>query len=69
MVGAVCHDKIDPIGFGLENFDPIGRFRTKNFGRKIDAHGKLPSGATFTNPAELKSLIVKRESDFARNIA
>lgn len=64
-----CHDKIDPIGFGLENFDPIGRFRTKNFGRKIDAQGKLPSGETFTNPAELKSLIVKRENDFARNMA
>ena len=64
-----CHDKIDPIGFGLENFDPTGRYREKNYGRKIDAQGKLPSGETFTNPAELKALIIKRESDFARNMA
>jgi hypothetical protein len=66
---ASCHDKIDPIGFGLENFDPIGRWRSNNFGRKIDAKGKLPNGDMFTNPKELRELLVKNTDDFSRNMS
>tara|TARA_B100000686_G_scaffold40956_1_gene42273 strand:+ start:223 stop:2139 length:1917 start_codon:yes stop_codon:yes gene_type:complete len=64
-----CHKILDPIGFGLENFDAIGRWRTKNAeGLTIDSAGKLPDGKAFSTPAELKRLLAKRESDLARNL-
>ena len=66
---ANCHRVLDPIGFGLENFDAIGRWREKNeAGVAIDSAGKLPDGATFSNPAELKRLLAGREADLARNL-
>ncbi|MHC4993636.1 MAG: DUF1592 domain-containing protein [Planctomycetota bacterium] len=65
---ASCHDKIDPIGFGLENFDAIGRFRTKENGVAIDASGTL-DGASFNGPAELKAYILDHHADdFIRNV-
>ena len=64
-----CHKILDPIGFGLENFDAIGRWRTKNAeGLTIDSAGKLPDGKAFSTPAQLKHLLAKRESDLARNL-
>ena len=64
-----CHKILDPIGFGLENFDAIGRWRTKNDeGLAIDSAGKLPDGKPFSTPAELKRLLAKREADLARNL-
>ena len=66
---AACHDKIDPIGFGLGNFDAIGRFRTKHAGKPIDAKGELPGGITFDGPVELKAyLIAERKTEFTRNL-
>lgn len=66
---ANCHKVLDPIGFGLENFDAIGRWREKNgAGIAIDSAGKLPSGESFSTPAELKALLAKREADLARNL-
>ena len=66
---ANCHKVLDPIGFGLENFDAIGRWREKNeAGVAIDSAGKLPNGESFSNPAELKSLLAKRKADLARNL-
>lgn len=68
-VCATCHKVLDPIGFGLENFDAIGRWRDKNeAGVAIDSAGKLPSGAAFSTPAELKRLLAEREADLARNL-
>ncbi len=68
-VCANCHRTLDPIGFGLENFDAIGRWRDRNeAGIAIDSAGKLPTGAAFTQPAELKRLLAARESDLARNL-
>ena len=65
-----CHKVLDPIGFGLENFDAIGRWREKNDeGLAIDSAGKLPSGESFSSPAELKGLLAQREADIARNLA
>ena len=53
----------------LENFDAIGRWRDKNAeGLAIDSAGKLPTGETFSDPVELKSLLAKREADVARNL-
>jgi hypothetical protein len=66
---AACHDRLDPMGFALENFDAIGRWRDKNeAGVAIDSAGKLPTGTAFSNPAELKRLLAGRESDIARNL-
>jgi len=68
-VCANCHRTLDPIGFGLENFDAVGRWRDRNeSGIAIDSAGKLPTGAAFSNPAELKRLLAGRESDLARNL-
>ena len=64
-----CHKILDPIGFGLENFDAIGRWRDKNGeGIVINSAGKLPDGKEFATPAELKRLLAKREADLARNL-
>ena len=64
-----CHKVLDPIGFGLENFDAIGRWREKNDeGLAIDSAGKLPSGKGFSSPAELKGLLARREASLARNL-
>ena len=62
-----CHQKIDPLGFALENFDPIGRWRA-SYGKAgaIDAAGELPSGQTFSDIADLKKLLVERKDLFAR---
>jgi hypothetical protein len=68
-VCANCHKILDPIGFGLENFDAIGRWRDKDdSGGPIDAAGELPGGKRFTSPKELKAIIAGRKEDLARNL-
>jgi hypothetical protein len=68
-VCANCHQTLDPIGFGLENFDAIGRWRDREEnGGAIDASGELPGGQRFSNPKELKAIIAGRSDDFARNL-
>ena len=66
---AGCHQKMDPLGFGLENFDPIGRWRTEQGGKPIDAGGELPSGEKFVGPRELRAVLQKRHDEFLRNFA
>jgi hypothetical protein len=66
---ANCHKVLDPIGFGLENFDAIGRWRDQDdTGGAIDAAGELPGGKHFTSPKELKAIIAARSTDLARNL-
>jgi hypothetical protein len=66
---ANCHKVLDPIGFGLENFDAIGRWRDKDdSGGAIDAAGELPGGKRFSSPKELKAIIGSRTDDLARNL-
>jgi mono/diheme cytochrome c family protein len=66
---ASCHKVLDPIGFGLENFDAIGRWRDRDDGAgAIDASGELPGGVRFGSPKELKKIIAARRDDFARNL-
>ncbi len=62
-----CHQKIDPLGFALETFDPVGAWRT-GYGKdsKIDAAGELPSGEKFSGVAGLKEVLVRRQGLFAR---
>lgn len=56
---AVCHNQMDPIGFGLENYDAIGKWRTEEEGKPINASGRLPSGVEFEGPAELQVALLK----------
>jgi hypothetical protein len=68
-VCATCHQMLDPIGFGLENFDAIGRWRNKDDrGGAIDASGELPGGKHFSSPKELKAIVAGRADDFSRNL-
>src|SRR5688572_30723184 len=68
-VCANCHQTLDPIGFGLENFDSIGRWRDREAsGGVIDASGELPGGKRFSSPKELKAIIAERSDDFSRNL-
>jgi hypothetical protein len=62
-----CHRKIDPLGFALECFDPIGAARaTYEKGTAIDTSGELPGGQSFKDVAELKRILVTRKDQFAR---
>ncbi|WP_286178438.1 DUF1592 domain-containing protein [Rhodopirellula sp. JC639] len=69
---AECHRKIDPIGFALESFDPIGSFRQQYSNdsgkpvRIVDTTGTLPSGESFADIAELKQLLLKQNAKFAK---
>lgn len=65
---AGCHEKLDPLGFGLENFDPIGRWRDQIAGQPIDASGVITGGQKFNGAAELKQLLLARKETFARNV-
>ncbi len=56
-VCAECHARMDPIGFGLENYDAIGRYRTTDGKFPIDPSGTLPSGKSFAGAAELKTIL------------
>ena len=66
---ASCHDRIDPLGFGLENFDAVGRWRDADGGAPVDASGALPGGVTFDGPDGLKDYLLTRRDDFVRNLA
>ncbi|CAN5490274.1 hypothetical protein BH23BAC1_BH23BAC1_16750 [soil metagenome] len=63
-----CHQKMDPIGFGLENFDPVGRWRNGYGEETIIAWDTLPSGEIFNGPAELKKILVSKNDLFARTL-
>jgi len=60
---AVCHDRIDPLGFGLENYDPIGRWRDMDGKFAVDSSGELPGGATFDSPGKLKEILRNTQGD------
>jgi len=66
---ASCHARLDPPGFGLENYDAIGAWRDKDGGLPIDASSQLPSGESFRGPAELKAILRTRKDEFARCLA
>ncbi len=63
---AVCHSKLDPLGFGLENFNAVGGWRDQDGGVAVDASGTLPSGESFRGPKELKAYLKGRTHDFVR---
>ncbi len=63
---ASCHARMDPLGFGLENYDAIGRWRTEDGGQPIDASGTLPGGQSFDHPAQLRRVLEGRLPEFTR---
>ena len=68
-VCAACHARMDPIGFALENYDGVGKWRDEDSGTPIDASGRLPDGSEFTGPAGLTQLMVtKYREDFVRTV-
>jgi hypothetical protein len=67
---AACHKLMDPIGFALENFDWMGRWREKEAnGQALDTTGVLPSGDKFTGPVELRQVLLNHKDDFLRHIS
>jgi hypothetical protein len=67
-VCASCHDQMDPLGFGFENFDAVGKYRTMDGQFPIDSTGTLPSGETFDGPMELVDILTIRGEAFARTL-
>jgi hypothetical protein len=63
---ASCHSRMDTLGFGLENFDAIGRWRTREENLPVDATGTLPDGSSFSRPAELADILAKNPAAFAQ---
>jgi hypothetical protein len=62
---AVCHNRMDPLGFGLENYNAIGAWRTHDGKFPVDAAGVLPGGKSFRTPAELKQILKSDGEAFA----
>ena len=61
---ASCHERMDPIGFGLENFNGIGAWRDRDDGHPLDTSGKLPNGMKFNGPAELRKILHEQKDLF-----
>ncbi len=62
---AVCHERMDPLGFAMENFDAIGRWRAEE---EIDPSGVLPDGTSFQGPAELNAILLGRQDQFFQTV-
>ena len=63
---ASCHKLMDPLGFGLENYDAIGGWRDRDGDAAVDAGGELPDGRRFSGPAELRTILAARKDEFRR---
>jgi hypothetical protein len=67
-VCASCHSRMDPLGFGLENYDAIGRWRTRDGNFDVDSSGTLPSGKTFSSPAEMRAILISQLPEFSHTL-
>jgi hypothetical protein len=65
---ASCHSKMDPLGFGLENYDAIGAWRKQDGKVLIDPSGKLPDGRTFSGPEGLKEVLMSHPDALAQSV-
>jgi hypothetical protein len=68
-VCASCHRQMDPLGFGFENFDAVGRWRERDGDHPIDSSGELPSGEKFSGPTQLVRILSQRQELFSRMLA
>lgn len=66
---AACHSRLDPMGFALENFDPIGRWREKVGDEPVDARGTLTNGDEVNGPDQLKTALLARKNLFLRHLS
>ncbi len=66
---ASCHRRIDPLGFGLDRYDAIGRWRESTKDQPLDTAGVLPTGEKFDGPAELKQVLVSKQQRFIENLS
>ncbi len=65
---AVCHTRMDPLGFALENFDALGKWRTAEGPTTIDPSGVLPDGTRFQGPAELRKILSSHPEQFVGTV-
>jgi Protein of unknown function (DUF1585)/Protein of unknown function (DUF1588) len=65
-VCASCHSRMDVLGFGLENYDAVGKWRTMDGKFPVDSSGTLPNGKSFSSPAELRVLLKGELPEFSR---
>jgi mono/diheme cytochrome c family protein len=65
---AVCHTRMDPLGFALENFDAVGRWRTVDGKTTIDPSGALPDGSKFEGPAGLRKVLLGKRDEFVSTV-
>ena len=63
-VCASCHAQMDPLGFALENFDAVGKWRTNEAGIPVDSSGVLPDGTKFKGPAGLRTVLLSKPEQF-----
>jgi hypothetical protein len=63
-----CHKKMDPLGYALDRFDAIGRWREDPKDKPLDTFGQLPTGEKFNGPVELKQIVRKRQDEFVRGM-
>ena len=63
---ASCHQRMDPLGFGFENYDAVGVWRDRDGSFAIDASGVLPDGKAFQGPPELKKILIGKKDEFCR---
>ena len=68
-VCASCHARMDPLGFALEGFDGVGRWREADGGAPLDTSATLPDGTAFDGPAELRAALAERREAFVRTVA
>lgn len=67
-VCASCHSRMDPLGFGLENFDAIGKWRDADGQAPVDASGVMPGNHKFSGPLELKQLLVEDKQAYVKGL-
>ncbi len=67
-VCASCHARMDPIGFAMDNFDAVGRWRDSDAGQVIDGSGVLPDGTKFNGVVELKKALLRHPEQFVRTV-
>jgi mono/diheme cytochrome c family protein len=67
-VCASCHSRMDPLGFALENYDAIGKWRTMDGGFPVDASGTLPGGKKFSSAADLRQILSQRTYEVSRTL-
>jgi hypothetical protein len=63
---STCHNKMDPLGFGLENYNAIGKWRTEDGKFPVDSSGTLPNGKSFKTPDEMRALLMSGLPQFSR---